>query len=102
MIHLVHFWLKEEYQTPEHRATFERALTDLCKIPLASKASWGTPAAVPARPVVDDSWDYNLVTYFDTIELHNDYQVHPDHKSFIEECKPMWEKVYIIDSELQG
>ena len=101
MIHLVHFWLKEEYNTPELREKFEQSLAELCKCPLASKSSWGRPAKVKERPVLEISWDYNLVTYFDSVQVHDEYQVCPVHVKFIEDCKHLWEKVLVIDSELE-
>lgn len=102
MVHLVHFWLKEEYKTEEGKKKFEQALTALCKdCPLASSSKWGRPAKVMERPVVDLSWDYNLVTYFDTPEIQNDYQTCPIHLTFIDDCKDMWEKVLVMDAELE-
>lgn len=100
MIHLVHFWLKEEYQTPEVREKFEAALTALCEVPLAMQSSWGVPAVVAERPVVDLSWDYNLVTEFESTEKHDEYQVVPAHVKFLEDNKQYWEKVLVMDSDI--
>ena len=100
MIHLVHFWLKEEYQTEEVRNKFEAALEKLCQIPLAMQSSWGVPAKVMKRPVLDLSWDYNLITEFETIEAHDEYQVDPVHVKFLDENKHYWEKVLVMDSEI--
>jgi len=100
MTHLVHFWLKEEFQTEECRAEFEAALTSLCKIPLATSSSWGRPAKVEERPVVDLSWDYNLVTTFKTVEDHNAYQIHEEHLAFLNDHKHKWAKVLVMDSEI--
>ena len=100
MVHLVHFYLKEEYKTPEHREKFEAALTKLCEIPISPDSRWGVPAGVPERPVVDLSWDYNLVTHFYSVEDHNDYQKHPDHDEFLEQFKDTWADVKIFDAAL--
>jgi hypothetical protein len=63
--HHVCFWLKSEFQTPEERSTFERALVGLFEIPLVAGGRWAVPAAVPPRPVIDNSWDYALSVSFD-------------------------------------
>lgn len=102
MVHLVHFWLKEEYKTPENIANFEQALTQLCKIPLASRSNWGQPANVAERPVLDSTWDYNLVTEFDSVAIHDEYQTDPGHVAFLNENKHTWEKVLVMDSEVRG
>ncbi len=102
MIHLVHFWIKKELKTQDNLAMFESALAELCKVTLASKSNWGRPAAVAERPVLEISWDYNLVTYFDNVDTHDEYQVCPAHKKFLADCKHLWEKVLVIDSELEG
>ncbi len=100
MIHLVHFWLKEEYQTPEVREQFEAALTALCATEHAMQSSWGVPAEVPARPVLDLSWDYNLVTEFESMAAHDAYQVAPEHVKFLDENKHLWEKALVMDSDI--
>jgi len=101
MVHLVQFWLKEEFKTAEICEKFEKSLQDLCKVDLSKQSSWGVPAAVEKRPVVDLSWDYNLVTEFSTVEDHDKYQSHPEHLKFLEENKGYWEKVLVIDSEIK-
>ena len=101
MIHLVQFWLKEEYKTPEIREKFEASLEALCEIKLATQSSWGVPAAVKVRPVVDLSWDSNLVTEFETIKDHDEYQDHPGHLKFLDDNKQYWEKVLGMDSEIK-
>ncbi len=102
MVHIVNFWLKEEYNNPETRAAFEQGLQAICDIPIATQANWGTPAAVKERPVVDSSWDYNIVANFNSVADHDTYQVHEVHEKFLSDFRHLWEKVYILDSELQG
>jgi len=102
MIHLVHFYLKEEFKNAETRAGFEEALAKVCEIPIATRSNWGVPASVAERPVVDSSWDYNLVSYFDSVKDHDAYQEHDVHVAFINDNKHLWEKVLVIDSDLKG
>lgn len=102
MIHLVHFYLKDENKDSETRAQFEKALAAVCEIPVATSSNWGVPAKVAERPVVDSAWDYNLVSYFNDISDHDAYQAHEVHVAFINDNKHLWEKVLVIDSELKG
>lgn len=97
MEHHVYFWLKPEHQTPEARADFEKGLDSLFDISLCSGGRWSTPAPVMPRPVLDNSWDYATVMYFDSIEKHDAYQVDPGHEVFINGHKHRWEKVLVTD-----
>jgi hypothetical protein len=97
MDHHVYFWLKDDHKNKEDRARFESGLDSLFKIPLVKGGRWSTPAPVVARPVIDQSWDYALAMQFETIKDHDDYQVDPDHHVFIEACKPLWERVLVMD-----
>jgi Stress responsive A/B Barrel Domain len=49
--------------------------------------------------VIDRSYDYCELTIFNDEAGHDIYQVHPLHLKFIDECKNLWEKVLIYDSE---
>lgn len=100
MEHHVHFWLKEERQNPEDRSTFESALAGLLEIPGIQRGIWGTPAPVEPRPVLDASWDYALSLVFETVLQHDVYQIHPDHKSFIESYREWWARVEVRDIQV--
>ena len=100
MEHHVYFWLKEEYQTNEHRAQFETALKTLVSIEGPLSAKYGKPAAVAERPVIDNSWDYALAMTFESVEAHDLYQVAPGHEAFIKENKHLWSQVRVSDMEL--
>lgn len=97
MEHHVYFWLKEEYKTDERKAEFEKGLASLCEIPLAESGFWSVPAAVELRPVVDQSWDYALSIRFPSVEIHDQYQVHPDHTKFIGSFRDWWAQVRVSD-----
>lgn len=97
MDHHVYFWLKDEHKNAADRATFEKGLDSLFEIGLVKGGRWSTPAPVMPRPVIDQSWDYALTMQFADIETHDAYQVDPDHNRFIESCKPLWERVLVMD-----
>lgn len=97
MEHHVYFWLKEEHKNAADIAVFEQALTDLYEISEISGGTWGKSAPTPARPVTDKTFDYAISMHFDSVGKHDLYQVHPDHDVFIDNFKPWWEKVLIMD-----
>lgn len=66
------------------------------------RGSWGVPAAVAAREVVDLSWDYSINLTFSSIEAHDAYQVHPDHNVFIVTHKSKWARVLVLDTETKS
>jgi hypothetical protein len=99
MIHNVYFWLKKEV-TAEQRTTFESELKLLPKISYMASGAVGKPAATEARPVTDHSFDYSLSLTFKTMADHIFYQGDcPDHKRFVDTCKPFFEKVIVYDTE---
>lgn len=99
MIHSVYFWLKPEV-TNEQRALFEAELRLLPQISYLAAGFVGKPAQTEARPVTDHSFDYHLQLEFKTMADHIYYQVDcPDHKRFVETCKPLFGKVIVYDSE---
>ncbi len=97
MEHHVYFWLKEEEKTAENRAAFEKGLDSLFVIPLCTGGRWAVPAAVMSRDVVDNTWDYATVMFFDSVEDHDAYQIDPDHQIFIDGNKQRWAKVLVTD-----
>ena len=97
MIHSVYFWIKEEAQG--QKAEMEAALLELVKIGEIQAAHVGKPASTEERPVTDHSFDFSLVLTFASKEDHDIYQDHPDHHVFVNQCKAMWDKVIVYDSE---
>ena len=59
----------------------------------------GKPAATDPRPVTDHSFSYHLSLTFDSIADHDTYQVHADHDAFVENCKDLWARVLVYDSQ---
>lgn len=99
MQHQVYFWLKPECQNQQDRSVFEAGLDALCEISEIAGGGWGKPAATPVRPVTDKSFDYGLYLSFDSIEMHDAYQVHPKHDVFVDSFKHLWDKVLVMDVE---
>ena len=98
MIHNVYFWLTDEAKASK-RDEFETALKELIKIAEIGDAHVGTPGKTEARPVTDHSFDYNLTLTFANQADHDAYQVHPDHDTFVAQCKDFWAKVVVYDTE---
>lgn len=97
MVHSVYFWLKDEAKSK--RAEFEQGLEDLCKISLIRQSFVGRPSSTAARPVVDHSYDYALITFFDSVADQDAYQVYPDHNVFVARFKDWWAKVVVYDAD---
>jgi hypothetical protein len=96
-VHVVNFWLTKGI-SDEKRRQFVEGVKSLENIGTTTTFNVGVPAKTD-RPVIDSSYDYCLLTIFNDIEGHDVYQVHPIHLKFIDECKHLWERVLIYDSE---
>lgn len=95
MLHSVYFWLKDDAS----REQFEEGLRKLLRIDLIQEAHIGVPAKTEERPVTDHSFSYALVLRFENQADHDAYQNHQDHHVFVNECKDLWERVLVLDSE---
>ena len=82
MAHTVYFWLKDGL-TDADRKSFEAGMRSLAGAPTVRRVFTGTPAATPSRGVVDNSFDYNLVLWFDDVAGHDAYQVSETHLKFV-------------------
>ena len=96
-VHVVNFWLKKDL-TDAQRQQFVDGVKALGNIESLVTFNVGKPADTD-RPVIDRSYDYCELTIFNDAAGHDVYQVHPLHLKFIDECKHLWEKVLIYDSE---
>lgn len=95
--HSVYFWLKKDL-TADQRNQYLAGVRSLTKIPSVRHSFIGTPAATD-RPIIDRSYSYGLVLFFDDEAGHDSYQVHPIHDQFRSECGSFWEKVLIYDAQ---
>jgi hypothetical protein len=96
-IHSVYFWLSESV-TPAEYAQFKVELQKLAGIGTVRHSAIGVPADTD-RPVIERSYSYALILGFDDKKGHDDYQEHPVHDCFRNECSRFWTKALIYDVE---
>lgn len=94
--HHVLFWLKAD-TTEQQKADFLNGLKSLEKIEVAQNFHVGVPAPIE-RAVVDTTYTFSLILFFEDLAAHDVYQVHPVHKAFLEEFRELFEKVVIYDA----
>lgn len=94
--HHVLFWLKAD-TTEDQKAAFLKSLQTLENIEVVKTFHVGTPAPID-RAVVDTTYTFSLVLFFEDLAAHGVYQVHPLHKAFLDEFKLYFDKVIIYDS----
>jgi heme-degrading monooxygenase HmoA len=99
IVHSVYFWLKAGI-TPEEENTFLEYFTLLKKIPGARKLHFGKPAPTTFREVTDNTFDYNLIIVFDSMEDIQNYEQHPEHIAGAEKYKKYWRRVQVRDTLL--
>lgn len=96
--HTVFFWLKDTVTT-EERTAFEKDLRGLEAIPGIEQFEVGQPAPTPHRPVIENSYDFALMTLVADVEAQDVYQQHPIHQDFVTKWKPHFEKIVVYDFE---
>ncbi len=96
-VHHVFFWLKDELETQDIQK-FEEGVSTLPSIEHVHFGEVGKPAKTN-RPVIERSYSYSLLLVFKNETDHDNYQIHPVHKVFIDNCSHLWSKVLIYDSE---
>ncbi len=98
LIHAVYFWLRPDL-TEAQRADFRRGVESLTAISHVAQVHVGAPAAVPARPVVDRTFDVALVVVCRDVAAHDAYQADPIHQAFVARFKSYWSRIQIYDSQ---
>jgi hypothetical protein len=99
--HHVFFWLNNP-ESPADRAEFERGLTSLLEIDEIRLYQFGIPEQGTAgRNVVDGSYTYSLLVFFEDMEGHDIYQDHPVHLKFVEDYQHLWNRVVVYDSVVE-
>lgn len=96
-VHHVFFWMKDDF-TSDALTKFENGVTTLPLIELVKFGDVGKPASTN-RPIIERSYSYSLLLVFENKSAHDEYQTHPEHLKFIEDCSDLWNKVLIYDSE---
>jgi hypothetical protein len=99
-VHHVFFWMKHDI-TPGGIDTFERSVSTLPTIDVVKFGDVGKPAGTN-RAVIERSYSYSLLLVFEDQSAHDEYQVHPIHLKFVEDCSQLWERVLVYDSESTG
>lgn len=97
LVHHVFFWLKDP-QDPEVRKQFESALQRLLKVKTIKLSHIGVPASTEQRDVVDHSYTYSFMLFFDSRAGQDSYQTDPIHLKFVEENSHLWSKVVVYDT----
>ncbi len=95
--HHVLFWLKPDTSDDQKQA-FREGLQTLEKINSVKNFHVGTPSVIE-RAVVDRSYTFSLLLFFEHLEAHDAYQVDELHKAFLERFRSLFEKVVIYDAE---
>lgn len=96
-VHHVFFWLKDGLETQDIQK-FEQGVSTLPPIEHVHFGEVGKPAKTN-RPVIERSYSYSLLLVFNNETEHDNYQIHPVHKAFVDNCSELWSKVVIYDSE---
>lgn len=97
ILHSVHFWLKEDISDDEEK-DFLNFFEELRKVPKVQTLQYGKPAPTNPRPVVDNSFQYNLLVTFRNMEDINTYETHPTHIAAAEQYNKYWVKVEVRDT----
>jgi len=96
LAHHVLFWLKPDTSDAEKQA-FREGLQSLEDIGSVKSFHIGTPSAID-RAVVDRSYTFSLLIFFEDLAAHDAYQVDPVHKAFLTRFSPTFERVVIYDA----
>ncbi|MBE9598274.1 Dabb family protein [Pedobacter sp. MC2016-24] len=95
--HHVLFWLKADTSEDQKNA-FRKGLESLEGIETVKTFHIGTPAPIE-RAVVDTTYTFSLILFFEDLAGHDVYQVHAIHKAFLDEYRSLFDKVIIYDAE---
>ncbi|MFC3199766.1 Dabb family protein [Parapedobacter deserti] len=98
--HYVLFWLNDGLSEQEIN-DFANFFEELKTIPGIKSLHYGRAAQTHQRDVVDNSFTYNLLVYFDTMDDIDTYETHPIHLEAIEKYSKFWNKVVVHDSWLK-
>ncbi|MBB5621972.1 hypothetical protein HDE69_003037 [Pedobacter cryoconitis] len=94
--HHVLFWLKTD-TTAAQKDAFRKGLESLEKIETVTKIHIGVPAPID-RAVVDTTYTFSEIVFFEDLAGHDVYQAHPIHIAFLDEFRVFFEKVVIYDA----
>jgi hypothetical protein len=95
-VHHVLFYLKNP-NSAEDKAQLIEGLQALSKVSCIVFSNIGSPANT-TRDVIEKDYSISWLCLFESPEKEEEYQVHPLHLAFIENCKHLWQKVVIYDA----
>lgn len=97
--HYLLFWLKPEL-TAKEVEDFTGFFEILKGLPYVKSIQWGKPANSTPRKVVDNSFTYNLVIQFASLEDLEAYGKLPVHLNAIKKYSVFWDRMIVHDSIL--
>lgn len=97
--HFLLFWLKPELSAKEVE-DFTGFFEILKGLPYVKSIQWGKPANSTPRKVVDNSFTYNLVIQFSSLEDLEAYGKLPTHLNAIKKYSVFWDRMIVHDSIL--
>lgn len=100
IVHSVYFWLKEGL-SQEEKQDFLHFFEILRSIPEVRYLSIGKPAPTNPRDVVDNSFSYHLIVFFETMADINVYETHPDHIAAAQQYSKYWTRVEVRDTVIE-
>ena len=95
-VHHVYFWLHNPSDNKDLDA-LTKGLKTLSAVEKINLFHIGKPADTN-RDVIDVSYSLSLLMVFANRADQDNYQVHPIHLKFVEDCKHLWSKVIVYDS----
>jgi Stress responsive A/B Barrel Domain len=95
-IHSVYFKLRDDLTSIERRR-FDEGIRSLAAIESVERGYIGVPAGTD-RPIIDRDYTHALILAFADQRAHDDYQVHPVHDRFREQCAGYWSGIRIFDT----
>jgi hypothetical protein len=95
-VHHVFFYLKNP-TSAEDKAKLLEGLNKLAKCPTIKLVHIGTPAGT-TREVIERTYAYSWLCFFDSAADEEAYQKHPIHDDFRNNYAHLWEKVVIYDA----
>lgn len=96
-VHHVFFWMAPD-ATQADREQLAAGLRSLSGIETIKMHHLGVPADTD-RSVIDRSYDFSWLLFFETAADEEVYQKHPVHLKFVEDCKHLWQKVVVYDAK---
>lgn len=99
-IHSVYFVLRDDLTRAE-RQRFEDGIRSLAAIESVERGYIGKPASTD-RAVIDRAYTHALILTFPDQRAHDDYQAHPVHDRFREQCAGSWSGIRIFDTITDG